>query len=243
MFGRRPVAIAPKYPVVSFTFDDFPRSALYTGGAILKRYGVTGTYFASFSLMGKQAPTGTMFVEEDLKTLFADGHELGCHTFSHCHPWEIKPALFEESIVQNQRALSALRPGAVFRTMSYPLTVPAPETKRLTGRHFACCRGRGQTFNLGTVDLNSLSSHFLERKLGGPEAALKIIEENRAACGWLIFSTHDISEDPTPWGWTPEYFEDVVRCAVNSGARIMPMAEAWEALVGSSEAKSGTVPD
>jgi peptidoglycan/xylan/chitin deacetylase (PgdA/CDA1 family) len=240
MLGRRQATIAPKYPIVSFTFDDFPRSALYTGGAILKRYGATGTYFASFGLMGKQAPTGTMFLEEDLTKLFEDGHELGCHTFAHCHPWETKPALFEESVVQNQRALSELRSGTVFRTMSYPLTVPSPETKRRTGRHFTCCRGRGQTFNLGTVDLNCLSSHFLERKLGGPEEALKIIEENRAARGWLIFSTHDISDDPTPWGWTPGYFEDVVRRAVNSGARIMTVAGAWDALLGESAVESGT---
>src|SRR2546422_3297564 len=56
---RRPFEINSKIPFVSFTFDDFPRSALLTGGAILKHFGLTGTYYASFGLMGKQAPTGT----------------------------------------------------------------------------------------------------------------------------------------------------------------------------------------
>ena len=43
----RPVAIPSQKPFISFTFDDFPRSAWLTGGAILERFGVRGTYYAS----------------------------------------------------------------------------------------------------------------------------------------------------------------------------------------------------
>jgi len=80
---RRPFLLRNDVPNISFTFDDFPRSALLTGGAILSRYGVRGSYYASLGLMGKQAPTGTIFVAEDLQRLLAQGHELGCHTFDH----------------------------------------------------------------------------------------------------------------------------------------------------------------
>jgi peptidoglycan/xylan/chitin deacetylase (PgdA/CDA1 family) len=228
--SRKPVAFRSDRPIVSFTFDDFPRSALHVGGAILKKYGGTGTYYTSMGLMGTETPTGTMFLAGDIETLLRNGHELGCHTFDHCHPWETPPERFEASLVQNQRALTALFPQAVFRTMSYPLKVPSPGNKRIAGRHFDCCRGRGDRSNLGTVDLNFLASYFLERKLGGPQAALKAIEENRVQRGWLIFSTHDLSADPTPYGWTPEYFETVVRAAAESGARILPVLSALESL-------------
>lgn len=38
-------------PTVSFTFDDFPKSALSAGGAILKQHGPRGTYYAVMGLM------------------------------------------------------------------------------------------------------------------------------------------------------------------------------------------------
>src|SRR5207245_8248284 len=152
LFFKRPLAINRQVPLISFTFDDFPRSAWHTGGAILQRHGLQGTYYASFGLMGKQAPTGTMFLPEDLKTLFEQGHELGCHTFGHCHAWDTKSSVFEDSIIKNWLVLSELFPGASFRTLSYPISVPRARTKQRITKHFVCCRGGGQTFNVETSD-------------------------------------------------------------------------------------------
>jgi peptidoglycan/xylan/chitin deacetylase (PgdA/CDA1 family) len=84
MLARRMIRMGNTKPIISFTFDDFPRSALHVGGAILKAEGAVGTYYASFGLMGGTAPTGVIFTESDLETLLEDEHELGCHTFEHC---------------------------------------------------------------------------------------------------------------------------------------------------------------
>lgn len=227
---RRPFVIDSDIPFISFTFDDFPRSALITGGAILKRFGLSGTYYASLGLMGKVAPVGAIFVPEDLNLLLKEGHELGCHTFDHCDAWETEPCSFENSIVENQRALNNLVPGASFQTLSYPITVPRPQTKNRAGKHFVCCRCGGQTFNAGKVDLNYLSAYFLEKTRDDPEKAKELIEQNRRARGWLIFATHDICANPSPFGCSPEFFEDIVKCAVNSGAQILPVIQVWEAL-------------
>src|SRR5205823_2244619 len=59
---RRPFVISPTRPLISFTFDDFPRSALLAGGAILNRFGVAGTYYVSLGLLGKNEPSGKMFL-------------------------------------------------------------------------------------------------------------------------------------------------------------------------------------
>jgi peptidoglycan/xylan/chitin deacetylase (PgdA/CDA1 family) len=221
-------------PFISFTFDDFPRSALHTGGAILRRSGLAGTYYASLGLMGKEAPTGTMFLREDLDRLLEQGHELGCHTFGHCDAWETNPAAFEHSIIENSHSLAQLVPGAAFRTLSYPISVPRPFTKRRVAKHFACCRCGGQTFNSGTADLNYLSAYFLEKTRDNPAAVKSMIEKNRAVGGWLILATHDVSNNPTPYGCTPEFFQDVVQFALNSGARILPVIQAWEALTSAA---------
>ena len=225
-FFRRNLTMRNGVPLVSFTFDDFPRSALHTGGAILKRFGFTGTYYASYGLMGGEAPTGKIFEAGDLAELVAQGHELGCHTFHHCHSWETRPAEFEESIAENQRVLERLLPGRVFQSFSYPITCPRPGTKRRTGRHFASSRGGGQIYNLGKADLNHVSAYFLEKDGGDPAPAKRMIDRAVANRGWLIFATHDVSETPTRYGCQPGYFEEIVRYAAASGSKVLPVIDA-----------------
>ncbi len=222
--------ISPGRPLISFTFDDFPKSALHTGGAILNGFGLTGTYYAALGLIGEETPTGLMFDADDLKRLLERGHELGCHTFSHCDSWETGTAAFKKSIIENRDALSRLIPGAEFRTFSYPITLPRPLTKRQIADYFLCCRGGGQTLNAGKADLNQLSAYFLEKSRGNIQAVKDLIDHNQKVHGWLIFATHDISESPTPYGCTPEFFAQVVEYAVNSGSRILPVARALGAL-------------
>ena len=229
---RRPFPISSQVPFISFTFDDFPRSALLTGGAILERFGLRGTYYTSLGLMGKQAPTGTMFLPQDLEAALARGHELGCHTFGHYDASETTTRVFEESIVENGRELGRLATGASFKTFSYPISLPRIRTKQRVARHFICCRGGGQTFNVGSADLNCLSAFFLEQSRDNPAAIKRLIDENQRARGWLIFATHDVDNTPTSWGCKPGLFEEIVRYAVNSGARILPVVRVWEELGG-----------
>jgi hypothetical protein len=233
--ARRPMVINTEVPLISFTFDDFPRSALLTGGAILRSFGLAGTYYASLGLMGSQAPTGPIFLPGDLEELLEQGHELGCHTFSHCDAWDTRPSAFENAILQNRQVLNELAPGASFKTFSYPIDVPRARTIQRASKYFVCCRCGGQTFNSGNADLNYLSAFFLEKSRDHPEIIKHLIDQNRHARGWLILATHDVCKDPTRWGCTPDFFEEIVRYAVNSGARIMPVFQAYEVLrAGSS---------
>jgi peptidoglycan/xylan/chitin deacetylase (PgdA/CDA1 family) len=226
---RRPLPMRNTVPLVSFTFDDFPRSALRVGGAILQRFGLAGTYYTSFGLMGQQAPTGQIFEADDLKELTAQGHELGCHTFHHCHSWETKPRVFEESIEENRRALERLAPGAAFKTFSYPIALPGARTKRRVSRHFECSRGGGQIYNAGVLDANMLAAYFLEKDKGDLAPVTRMFEANARARGWLILATHDVDDAPTPYGCTPGCFEAVVRLAVESGAKVLPVIQALRA--------------
>ena len=226
--SRRPATMRNTTPLISFTFDDFPRSALKTGGAILKAHNLRGTYYISLGLMGQNGPVGSLFTSDDLHAVVAEGHELGCHTFAHCHSWETAPRDFQKSVTDNEQALRQLVPNASLRTLSYPLSTPRPAIKARMANHFACCRGGGQTNNVGTVDLNYLRAFFLEKSINRPEAISDIIDQNARACGWLIFATHDVCEKPTRFGCTPQFFEDVVEQASKSGATILPVAEASE---------------
>ena len=234
VLARRNFAINARTPFISFTFDDFPRSALQVGGAILKAHELRATYYASLGLMGTQAPTGTMFLRDDLESLLGQGHELGCHTFGHLHAGVTATSLFEESILRNRAELANLSRNVRFRTFSYPIGEPRVRTKQRISQHFACCRGGGQDLNAGIADLNCLSAYFLEQSRDNPTAVKNLIERNRRLNGWLILATHDISETPTPWGCRPAFFEEIVQYAQQSGAQILPVVEALEALESNS---------
>lgn len=230
-FGRRPFTMKSGGPAITFTFDDFPRSALSIGGTVLEQGGAKGTYFTSHGLMGQNTPTGEIFQSTDLPEVLARGHELGCHTYDHFPAWTTPTELYESSVRKNAASLANLPRLSPLQTHSFPISYPRPATKRRLGRYFRGCRGGGQTFNVGTLDLNYLNSFFLEQSRDDIGPVERAIAANTAAGGWLIFSTHDIASVPTRFGCTPHFFEAVVRLAAASGARLVPMSTALD-LIG-----------
>lgn len=226
-FARRPLRMANDRPLVSFTFDDIPRSSFLIGGAILKELGVRGTFYISLGLMDGETSGGRCFSLDDLKNIIAEGHEIGCHTHGHVDAWEGRPGQFEASILDNQRALDGLFPGKRFTTFAYPLSEPRPRMKRIAARHFACARGGGQICNAGVVDLNLLNACFIDhRNRDVADDIFRLIAENRRTNGWLIFGTHDVASPPSPYGCSPDLFRAVVRASLDSGAEVVPVVKA-----------------
>lgn len=227
---RRPLKTDSKIPYISFTFDDFPRSALHAGGNILARYDLRATYYVSFGLMGLKGSAGEMFIQDDVRILLDEDHELGSHTFSHSDSLTTNVKFFEQSIIKNQEILDLLIPGASFRSFSYPLSIPRPSAKYITSRYFDCCRVGGQTFNAKTIDLNHLKAYFIEKSRDDLAEIKETIDKNNKAHGWLIFATHDISENPSPYGCTPHCFEEIVKYAIDSSVKILPVVKALDAI-------------
>lgn len=224
--------IRPAKPLISFSFDDFPRSALHAGGAILERYGVRGTYYVALGLMDQEIPAGRAFTRGDLDAVLEKGHQLGCHTFRHSDAWETPPSEFEESVAENQQALDRMIPGASFRTLSYPIAWPRPGTKRRMGRYFPCCRGGGESINAGPSDAANLRACFLEKNIHRFDFLKQLVDQTCQSSGWLIFATHDVSETPTQLGCSPQFLEKVVAYALASGAQVLPVADGWGEVEG-----------
>ncbi len=206
----------------------------------MEGFGIRASYYLALSLMDSAYSIGAAFTREDLEAVVAGGHEIGSHTFGHLDAWSTAAALFEASILENQRRLGEICPGRVFRTFSFPINTPHPKIKKIAGERHVCCRGGGQTFNSKTVDLNLLSSYFVDgRNRRDFDAMKKIIDENCEKTGWLIFSTHDIDEHPSPYGCTSQQFEDLASYARSSGSDILPVYDAWAALAAASSQGTG----
>ena len=223
--GRRMRKMSNREPLISFTFDDFPASALHVAGRMLAEKKVSGTYYTSFGLMNTVAPTGPVFNPRDIPLLLEQGHELGCHTYHHLHSYNTSSAEFEASILSNRAALAEHAPGRQFTTLSYPISGARPSTKRRCESYFAACRAGGQVPNTGQADLNALRSFFLEQSQDDFYLIEKALEYTVEQAGWLIFSTHDVCANPTPYGVTSDFFQTVVEASVRSGAKLVPVSE------------------
>jgi peptidoglycan/xylan/chitin deacetylase (PgdA/CDA1 family) len=107
-------------PIVSFTFDDFPRTALTNGGLILQNYNARGTYYAAMGLMDSFNHEGQHFCLQDLHDLRRDGHELASHTYSHCSALENELAQFSNDAQRGETEICKIRGGTAPGNFSYP---------------------------------------------------------------------------------------------------------------------------
>jgi len=226
---RRMVKLNIATPIISFSFDDAPHTAFTHGGDILNVYGARATFYVSLGMLESDSPSGPIASVEDLRRSVKEGHELGCHTYDHKHSWDTNPDLFVQSVFENRQTLSKIFPEMTFSTLAYPFCGPRPAIKKVVGQLFQCCRSGGQTFNVGTTDLNLLNAYFLDARIGDTIDSIRhIIDKNAESNGWLIFATHDIENNPSPYGCSKEFFKMVVAHAAKSGALLLSVGKAFE---------------
>jgi peptidoglycan/xylan/chitin deacetylase (PgdA/CDA1 family) len=217
-------------PMVSFTFDDFPRSALLVGGRTLAAHGARGTYYVAPALMGTTNELGEQFQVRDLLDLVAAGHELGSHTFHHVSARGMSAEAFRSDVVEGAEALRAMTGVGPVANFSYPSGEVTVAAKRLAGGQCASCRGTQSGSNGPKADLNLLRANRLySTSVPFPRVA-ELIARHARPGRWLIFYTHDVGDTPSPYGCTPRYFEDSVRAAVDAGSRALTGAAALASL-------------
>lgn len=226
-FSRRNFNLSGSGPIVSFTFDDFPQSALHIGGSILKNYGVCGTYYVAMGLMDQVNDLGRQFSAADLTNLFRDGHELGSHTYDHisCRS-SFSLSDFHANAMKGKKSVDTIIGGGLSQQFSYPYGHATFRAKQRIGSVFSSCRGIIPGINKSPVDLNLLRANSLYSCSFDIIAIERLLEANEKCKGWLIFYTHDISENPSPFGCKPGEFESVVKLAVKRQVPIVPMGQA-----------------
>jgi peptidoglycan/xylan/chitin deacetylase (PgdA/CDA1 family) len=234
----RPAKVDWPGGVVSFTFDDFPRSAWSNGGSILEKYDRRGTYYAAMGLAGTASNLGPMFGLDDLRAAHAHGHEIACHTYSHRDCARAPCAEIDAEIDQNTAALSRALDGAPITDFAYPFGGVSLSAKSALAARFASCRGTGRGLNHGTIDLADLFSTSLYNHDFDRDRLCQLIDDAQAQSGWIIFYTHDVSDDPSPFGCTPAQFQAIVAYAAEN-APVLPVRDVLAGLgVGGAAAVS-----
>jgi peptidoglycan/xylan/chitin deacetylase (PgdA/CDA1 family) len=223
-FGKRRVAQVWPRGVVSFTFDDFPKSALAAGGRVLERHGARGTYYTACHLAGTEGPLGPMFDTGDIRAAHDRGHEIACHTYSHLDCATARISTMRAEIHDNAAAVAAIIDGAVLTDFSYPFGGVSAAARKVFGDAFLSCRGIQPGINQGVPDYAELRANKIYASLFSKEALCQLIDNNQAAGGWLIFYTHDVAEAPSAYGCTGRQLDEIVAYAA-ARAPILPVRD------------------
>lgn len=232
-FIRR-IDISPQKipPLISFTFDDFPQSAVRVGAEILNSYDLRGTFFVSLGLAATNHSEIKFFDYEDLASLREYGHEIGCHTFDHLDCRKVSFKKFKKSIKKNQIHLKRIFPPYSLRSFSYPKGGVSIFGKLLAASCYETCRTTFPGINIGKIDLNYLKANKLYSNQIPLNTIYRLIDQNLNQRGWLIFYTHDVSDKPSQFGCTPSYFRKVISYANHSGSKILPVIDIVDLLLG-----------
>ena len=224
---RRDARLRNDEPIVSFSFDDFPRTAYTAGGRILEQSGVRGTFYAAFGLMNTASESGELFHAGDVDSLLDKGHELGSHTFGHVSCRKVSCAAFCEDVVKGNEAVADVSGLETFN-FAYPFGHMTLQTKRALAASVSSARSNIPGFNGPEVDLNMLRANRLYGDLDQAKQVEELIVENVKRKSWLIFYTHDVQSNPSTFGCTPALLELAVACVARTGCRTLTVQEALE---------------
>lgn len=215
-------------PIISFTFDDCPRSAIEEGLPRLDAKNWQGTVYLACGLLDITNHLGVHMSGQDAVAAHKSGHEIGDHTFTHLDASACTLSDALGDIRKNQSEIVKLGlPES--ESFAYPYGQTTPALKHALQTYFKGSRGITPTTHTKSVDMNQIGSWPL---FAGQEfdILLNAIKALKDKPGWMTIFTHDIRDTPSPWGCTPAQFERIIQAVEQSGAEVMPVNTAIKKL-------------
>lgn len=232
-FPQRVLDVHLSQPVISFTFDDVPHSAVRTGAALLERYNARGTFYIAGGLQDKMQGETRMFSASDVQYLVRAGHEVACHSYSHRKLSTFKYSNLERDLARNKAYLDNLVPQkSVSRNFAYPYNAPKLYARRLLAASFASCRGGGNQINRGRINRDLLYGVEIGNGQNTFNSLAAYIDDIVQKPGWLIFFTHDVDDRPSPYGCSRELFDHLLSYAAENSCLMMPVKDALSLIQG-----------
>ena len=226
----RTVAMRNARPIVSFTFDDFPKSAVNNGARLLDENGVAGTFFFCKSFADQTVDGIRYYESADLRALVEAGHEIGCHTAGHLRVSRFANGDIIDDIEANSAFLAEQLPDYTVSTFAYPFGDINMRTKTLLQNYFVACRSIHERLNVGMADLGTLRASKLYSAMTNADKLRKLIRKAAAQNAWLILYTHDVDEIPSPCGCTPALLNIAIKMAIAEGCEILTIKDALGAI-------------
>lgn len=229
----RRVTLGLERPLASFTFDDFPKSAWTIGGSILRQYDAAATYYVAGRFCGIIEDGVRYYDAEDLRELHAAGNEIGCHTYMHRQLPQLTPRQLLAEWDRNQAFVRGLVDGVELSSFAYPFGAVSVVSKVMASYRFQCSRGIRSGVNSGSIDLDQLSVVRLESQNWTARSVEEQVAAAKETNGWIVFMSHDLSEDPTPFGIRPSGLDHALATVRSAEIEILPVGQALNRVISS----------
>lgn len=234
-FYKNKVKLKLTQPIVSFTFDDFPKSAVENGASILDQFSSKGTFYTSLGLAGKKNHLGEMFQLNDIERLINAGHEVGCHTFTHKKPHSQSLEALEQDLITNQEELRKFYSKCKFNNFSYPYGQVNSKIKGITSKYFKTSRSIYPGIHKSEVDLNLLKANKIYSSGQSFNHIEKLLLKTKQNVGWVIFYTHDVRLKYSEFGCSPGLFKKTIELAKSLNFKILSISEAIDLIHSNSQ--------
>jgi peptidoglycan/xylan/chitin deacetylase (PgdA/CDA1 family) len=225
-FAIAPHRLTDTGPMVSFTFDDVPKSAATAGASILEEYNGRGTFYVAGAMVDQRDKHWDGVSAAEIVDLHRRGHEVACHTYSHSRAIDLDTHAMSVEMERNRRYFSALDPSIRLENFAYPYGQGSLLRKRQLARSFRSSRGILPGVNSGTVDLHYLRAFPLIECEISRDGVDRAFNEAVEKSGWLIFYSHDVEAAPSPYGCSPALLRHALGAAARRDIPIVSIAEA-----------------
>ena len=212
--------------VVSFCFDDAPKSSCVAGRKALEAVGCRGTWYIAGGLTDKLEQGRQCHSASDVQELARTGHHIGCHSFSHRPCVSLSSTEMEANLKRNADFFGSIGLPSSGLDFSFPLGFFDIASKRVAARHFRSSRVSGGGIQVGSTDLNALRSCGLYQHTMSPEKISWLTREVARSRGWLMLYTHDIEDVPSQWGCTSSLLAFAIRAALDAGCKVLSVDQA-----------------
>jgi peptidoglycan/xylan/chitin deacetylase (PgdA/CDA1 family) len=198
---RRLAALCRHRRAVVLTYDDGPCDSL-TPALLdcLRAHGVHATFFA----IGRRAAA----MPELLDRILDEGHEIGCHSYDHVHPWKCLPWRSLGDMNRGYRALAPWVPGnGLFR----------PPYGKLTPFTLLASRARGARLGWWTIDARDCDACLPADRGRSAQALLE--------AGGGVVLMHDWHRSPERIDYVLETTARVLRAAREQALSVCTMRQ------------------
>lgn len=229
---NKPLVLKNEQPIVTISFDDIPATAATNGAKILQAYGARGTFFVAGGLCGTDDRRNLWrhAGQDAIVELAREGHEIGCHTYSHHNVQSLDSSTLVAELDTNKAFLEGLDCSIQIENFAFPYGSCGFRQKRVLEERFKACRGSRPGIQFRRVDLGMVSSVELYDIDIDANTVRKLIDETVRHCGWLVFHTHDVKYAPTKFGCSPSLLEATLKSAELMGATVLSMRDALKAI-------------
>jgi peptidoglycan/xylan/chitin deacetylase (PgdA/CDA1 family) len=225
----RPCRLRNDRPLVTFTFDDVPRSALAIGADALEQAGARGSFYISTALLGLRTRHWTVIDADGVRELHRRGHDIGLHGHRHHPGGMLSASQFADDVARNRAALHEIEPAIRADNFAYPYGQVDFPRKRQLGGLVRSSRSIHPGLNRGVVDLHHLKSVSLEDAVLGPAQLGDWLDRAAGGNGWLIFLLHDVAEQAGPFGVSRRLLDQAIEGALRRGLEIRTTSAALDA--------------